>query len=660
MPIHFDLRGDWEKASRLEWLEANGLGGYASSTACGANTRRYHGLLVPATSPPVGRIVLLSKLDERLVIGDGSFDLGCNQYPGTVFPRGFEMLDAFERDLFPSFDYSFADVRLRKTIAAIHGENTTVVTYELLAAPAPVSLELRPFLAARDYHGLAAANDFIRRDARFDAGIFSLQPYNGTPTLFLSVLGSVFTSAPDWYYRFEYAREQERGLDFHEDLFTPGFFRMTLAQGSRCAVIASTENPCGRDAFDMIDAERRRREDVIRSSGLGESVGRMGRALALAADQFIVRRGVDRKTIIAGYHWFCDWGRDTMIALPGLCLATRRFDDARAILVAFAESVSEGMLPNRFPDSGEAPEYNTADATLWFFVAAQNYLERSGDEAFVRDTLLPILRDIIAWHERGTRHNIHEDSDGLLVAGHPGVQLTWMDAKVGDWVVTPRIGKPVEINALWYNALRILSSLESRFGSKEAAQGLAERAARSLASFRKLFWNAAEACLFDVIDGDTRDASLRPNQIFAISLPYPLIEGAAAEKVLSAVEKSLLTPPGLRSLSPDDPHYVPAYEGGPLQRDGAYHQGTVWSWLLGPYITALVRVRAEAGIAEGRRILAGLQAHIEEACVGSISEIFDGAPPHHARGCIAQAWSVGEVIRAMAELGVQADELASS
>jgi predicted glycogen debranching enzyme len=631
---------------RREWLETNGIGGYASSTVCGINTRRYHGLLVAATRPPVGRVVMLSKLDERITIGRSVIDLGANQFPGAIQPRGFKHLLSFERGLFPIFEYAAEGVRIRKTIAAIHGENTTVVVYELLESPAEVTLELRPFIAGRDYHSLVHANDAIHRDAAFEDGVFALQPYDGVPALFLSVPEGAFHPAPDWYFNFEYAIEQERGLEAHEDLFTPGTFTRTLAKGAALVVVASTSDPRGRDGWALFDAERRRREAIANAAPMS---GRFGRALTLAADQFIVRRGVDRKTIIAGYHWFTDWGRDTMIALPGLCLTTGRFDDARSILLAFAECVSEGMLPNRFPDGGQAPEYNTVDATLWFFIAAQRYLETSGDEAFARDTLLPVLRDIVAWHQRGTRHNIHVDDDGLLIAGSIGDQLTWMDVKIGDWVLTPRHGKAVEVNALWFNALTILANLELRWGTADASQALAVSAERVRLRFREVFWNDENSSLFDVVRCDESDAGVRPNQIFALSLPHPLLDGADAENVLHIVEHHLLTPRGLRSLSPEDPRFIGSYIGGPRERDAAYHQGTVWSWLLGPYITALVRVRGEAGITEGQRILKAFQPHLEESCIGTISEIFDGAPRHAPRGCAAQAWSVGEILRAAVE-----------
>ncbi len=646
MSSRISLRGNWERASRLEWLETNGLGGYASSTAVGANTRRYHGLLVPATIPPVGRVVLLSKLEERITIGDESWDLAANQFPGAIHPRGFELLDWFERDLFPSFEYSAGGVRLRKTIAAIHGENTTVVVYEILDAPGEIEIELTPFVAGRDYHGLTFANAAIRKEGTFGGGTFSLTPYEGTPKLFLVIPGSSFTPAPDWHYSFEYALEQERGLEAHEDLFTPGHFSLPLKRGVRFVVIASVDDPTGRDGLALFDRERNRRERLIHSSGL---VGPLAQKLVLAADQFVVRRGANLRTIVAGYPWFTDWGRDTMIALPGLCLTTGRFDDARKILSAFAESVSEGMIPNRFPDDGEPPQYNTADASLWLFVAVRKYLEATRDEPFVREVMLPVLRTIIAWHRRGTRHDIHEDDDGLLVCGAPGDQLTWMDARVGEEAVTPRIGKPVEINALWFNALAILESMERKWGEPANAQDLAFRAARVHARFRPLFWNEEAGCLYDVVDGRDRDPTVRPNQIFALSLPYPVIEGEDAERLLVVVEQKLLTPAGLRTLAPDDPRFVETYAGDPSTRDRAYHQGTVWPWLLGPYFTALVRVRGARGIEMGRKILARFEPHLHEACVGSVSEIFDGSSPHAPRGCAAQAWSVGEILRAAVE-----------
>jgi predicted glycogen debranching enzyme len=648
MSLSFDqtLTQNFDAASRREWLETNGLGGWASSTIAGAHTRRYHGLLVAATHPPVGRMVLLSKLDETIVLDNQRFELGCNRYPGTVYPRGYEFLQAFSKDLFPVFEYAAGGVRLRKTIAAVNGENTTLVLYEVLQAPTTIALELRPFVAFRDYHSLARANEAIRREAQFEGGVFRTQPYDGVPELFLAIPGAAFAAQPDWYRNFEYNIEQDRGLDYREDLFTHGVFKLNLKAGGKLGVIVSTNDPKGRDAFELFAHEKHRREKLCAGPS---SRDEFSKSLTLAADQFVVQRGEDLRTIIAGYHWFSDWGRDTMIALPGICLVTGRFDDARKILRAFAQSTSQGMLPNRFPDAGEQPEYNTVDATLWFFVAIYKYLQTSGDETFVRDELMPILQDIIAWHDRGTRYNIHVDRDGLLYAGEPGVQLTWMDAKVGDWVVTPRQGKAVEINALWYNALMIFAELTKRFGNMVEAQQFAQRARQVKAKFSEIFWNEVSGCLYDYVDGGHADTALRPNQIFALSLPFTLLEGEKARKVLKIVEKNLYTPAGLRSLGPLEPGYRPSYGGDPLMRDSAYHQGTVWSWLLGPMITAIVRVEGEAGRKRAQRLLDNIKPHLSDAGLGTISEIFDAEPPHTPRGCMAQAWGVAEVLRAYIE-----------
>ncbi len=648
MPISFDktVTQNLDEALRREWLETNGLGGWASSTLAGAHTRRYHGLLVAATHPPVGRMVLLSKLDETLLINNQRFELSCNCYPGAVHPRGFEYLESFTRDLFPVFEYEAQGVRVRKTIAAINGENTTLILYEVLHAPSAFEMELRPFVAYRDYHSMAHANDALRREAQFERGRFRAQPYQGAPELFLSVPGAAFAPHAEWYYNFEYRIEQYRGLEAREDLFTHGTFQRTLQPGERFGVIASIHDPTGRDAFQLYSAEKQRREKLCSAKINKEE---FAKSLTLAADQFIVRRGENLRTIIAGYHWFSDWGRDTMIALPGICLSTGRFEDARKILRAFAQSTSQGMLPNRFPDAGEQPEYNTVDATLWFFVAIYKYLEYTNDVAFVREELMPTLRDIISWHERGTRYNIHVDADGLLYAGAPGVQLTWMDAKVGDWVVTPRSGKAVEINALWYNALAIYAEFARRFGNAGEAESFSHRAQQVRAKCNEVFWNESAGALYDCIDGDKRDPALRPNQILALSLPFPLLEGAKARSVFKVVEEKLYTPMGLRSLAANEPGYRPHYGGDQWSRDSAYHQGTVWSWLLGPFITAMLRVEGEAGRQRARQIIENLQPHLLDAGLGTVSEIFDAEPPHAPRGCIAQAWSVGELLRAYLE-----------
>jgi predicted glycogen debranching enzyme len=638
-----DRLKDYNTCRSLEWIETNGLGGYASGTVSGAHTRRYHGMLVAAMHPPVGRMVMVSKLDETIVVGDKRIELSANQYPGAVHPTGFQFLKSFERKFFPEFIFKAGDVEIKKTIACLHGENTTVIIYEVIEAKKNFTLELLPLYACRDFHSLAHANDSIGQPYLFQDGLFRTVNYPGCPEIFISVPGSNFTEAKNWYYNFEYAVEQYRGLDFKEDLYTHGKFLIELKKGSKLGIILSVDDPTGRDAFGLFETEKKRREIVTSQF----SDKKMLQRLALAADQFIVKRG-DLKTIIAGYHWFSDWGRDTMIALPGLCLATGRLDDAKNILKAFANSVHAGMLPNRFPDYGEAPEYNTIDATLWYFHAVFKYFKYSADKSFV-ESVVPILQGIIEWHYKGTRYNIHVDpEDELIYGGQDGVQLTWMDAKVGDWVVTPRKGKPVEINALWFNALKIMQSLLNEIGNAKEGEKYEMKADTVQKSFNAKFWNA-KGFLYDNIDGDYKDDSIRPNQIYAIALPFPLLTKEKAANVFKTVETQLLTPRGLRSLAASHKDYKPIYGGNPWHRDGSYHQGTVWSFLLGAYIDALILVKGDKGKADASKIIKKFLEHLDEAGVGSVSEIFDADPPHTSRGCIAQAWGVGEVLRVMVE-----------
>lgn len=648
MRFAFDrsLLHDLDRASRLEWLEANGTGGWASSTVSGMHTRRYHGLLVAATAPPLGRTVLLSRLDETIVRGGARHDLGVNRFPGAVHPEGHLLLRSFEKEWFPVATYESYGVVLRRTIAAIHGESTTAILYEVLEAPAPFHLELRPFGAWRDFHRTTRQNGFADLSATFENGTLRARPYPETPGIFLAVPGATFLHHPDWWRAFEYDRERERGLEFAEDLFTWGSFSIQLRKGDRLGVLASTEETAGRDAFELVEKEKKRRQALVR--GIAENDPR--RALALAADAFLVRRGEAGTTILAGYPWFSDWGRDAMIALPGIALATGRHDEAFAVLRTFAGAASEGRLPNRFPEEGTPPVFDTADASLWFFVAVHAFLEATGDLDRAR-SFLPLLREIVVHHGEGTRHGIRVEDDGLLRAGEPGLALTWMDAKVGELAVTPRVGKPVEVNALWVNALSILADLEKRAGYGKEARETAARAKRAKERFQEVFWNEKEGTLFDVVDGDRRDPSIRPNALLALSLPYSLLPKDRARRVLDVVEERLLTPVGLRSLASDHPEYRPRYEGGPAERDAAYHQGTVWSWLLGPYATACVKVMGAAGKPRARRALEAILPHLREAGIGQISEIFDAEPPHAPRGAIAQAWSVGEILRALRFVG---------
>lgn len=663
------------EASRREWLETNAIGGFASSTITGLNTRRYHALLVAATSPPVGRMVLLSKLEETLVVDGERFELSVNRYPGVFHPAGYRYLSSFRLDPFPVFTYEVQGVVIEKSVFMPRGENTVVVQYAVVRAQegpagrasgavssaaerASLLLELRPLIAFRDYHGTAHENGAIDSAVTITTGLVSMTPYAGLPTLYLAHDATGIERAGEWYRNFEYDIERERGLDYREDLFNPLVLTFDLARvvelcGSKATVIASTELHDSCDALLLEHDERERRLQITSPLASGDDFTRQ---LTTAADQFIVARGKE-KTIIAGYHWFGDWGRDTMISLPGLTLSTGRPEDARSIVLEFSRHVDRGMLPNRFPDAGETPEYNTVDATLWYFEAVRQYVEHTGDREFVTRELYPVLADIMRWHFHGTRHGIHAEADGLLASGAPGVQLTWMDAKIGDWVVTPRHGKPVEIQALWHNALMFMAEAAQWNGDAATSERYALLGTLARASFVQQFWNEKDECLYDVVNGNVRDASIRPNQILAVSLSYPMLPPEKARAVVELVERELLTPYGLRTLARSDPQYKPSYSGDPFSRDSCYHQGTVWPWLIGPFISAYLKVQGRTADAatQAAQWLAPLEAHLSDIGLGQISEVFSGDPPHAPAGCIAQAWSVAEVLRVRQEiLAIQA------
>lgn len=642
-----------ETALSREWLETNGIGGFSSSTIVGLNTRRYHGLLTAATKPPVGRLVLLSKLEETLIIDGQRYELSANQYPGAVHPLGFQYQTGFRLDPFPRFTYEIQGVRLEKSVFMVQAENTTVIQYDIFktqsqADTSSYSLEIRPLIAFRDYHGTTHENGALNPHVETENGLATIKPYEDLPALHFAHNAAAIDTNGFWYRNFQYAVERERGLDFAEDLCNPCTFTFDLNASATISVIASTErrDVSKADAYRKAELERR---ELLSGNSARDEANQLVIALIAAADQFIVAR--ERcKTVIAGYHWFSDWGRDTMIALPGLTLATGHPAIARSIIAEFAKHVDRGMLPNRFPDAGEAPEYNTVDATLWFFEAVRSFLQYTNDYEFVRENLYAVLSDIIDWHVKGTRYNIHVDDDGLLYSGEPGVQLTWMDAKVGDWVVTPRQGKPVEIQALWYNALRVMEQLAAKFKDAKAKTIYAAMADKARVSFNSGFWNEAADCLYDVVNGDVRDSSIRPNQILAVSLTNSMVAPNRARSILRVIEHELLTPRGVRTLSPRDSKYIGRYEGDPRSRDGAYHQGTVWPWLMGPYVTGYVKTFGEKA---GRRFaiewLSNFHDHLKEACLGQVSEIFDGDAPHTPRGCVAQAWSVAELLRAAVE-----------
>ncbi|MCL4486928.1 MAG: amylo-alpha-1,6-glucosidase [Chloroflexi bacterium] len=641
---------DLDQALSREWLVTNGIGGYASSSIAGANTRRYHGLLVAALDPPAARTVLLSKIDEEVLVDGSTYRLGTNEYEsGTIYPDGYLFLDRVESDgMIPTLFYRAGGFSLSKTVWMEQGQNTTYVRYALDPSSKPIAITLLPLCTYRDFHshvrGTLEWHFGVDRDG--DDVLITAHP--GAPALRLaSSPAASFARLDLWYWRFRHRQDMERGLDSVEDLNLPGLMRAQLNPGESFTLTATTE-PAERVERDVTAAFERARSRA--SKVVVGARDDFEAQLYSAADQFIVQRRVGAAalhTVIAGYHWFGDWGRDTMISLPGLALLTGRYEDAKDILQAFAQYVDKGMLPNRFPDAGlgAAPlEYNTVDATLWYFHAVDAYLQATGDQALL-ESLFATLDSIVDWHEKGTRYNIHVDpADGLLFSGAPGVQLTWMDAKAGNWVVTPRTGKPVEINALWYHALCLMEGWAARLG--KSTDRYRDAAARVRTAFDS-FWYAEGGYLYDVVDSPTpgaNDASLRPNQLFALSLGRDLVTVDRAKSILDVVTRYLLTPFGLRSLSPHDPDYHSQYRGDQFHRDGAYHQGIVWTWLLGTYVDAYLQVYGDR--AHARSLLEPLRAQFGDGGIGTLNEIFEGEPPYLPVGCIAQAWSVAEALRA--------------
>lgn len=648
-----DVCGDLAAADSREWLVTNGIGGYASGTISGILTRRYHGLLIAACKPPLDRKLLLTKLDETAVYEGKTVELFANRWAdGSVNPTGFRHIEQFHLDgSIPVWTFAFSDALLEKRIWMQSGANTTYIRYKLIRGQHPVRLDIKALVNYRDYHGekLDSAPMHVER---IPLGIKISASEEAVP-LYVRCENTVVEPRSDWYRNFSLSAEQARGFRGLEDHFLAGEFQGELQPGAAMTIFASTDEGTNPDP-DIALEERKKYEAEIVALGNKPLVKPPAsvRQLLVAADQFIVRRETiiekEGHSILAGYHWFGDWGRDTMISLPGLTLATGRPEIARSILLTFAKYVDQGMLPNRFPDIGEQPEYNTVDATLWYFDAIQAYLVATSDDGLLKE-LFPVLSEIIDWHMRGTRYHIQVDpADGLLFAGESGVQLTWMDAKVDNWVVTPRIGKPVEVNALWYHALSLMGSFAERLGQPGAIY--TEAAQKVRLNFPR-YWNEEAGYCFDVIDGPNgSDSAFRPNQLFAISLPAgdkhepALLDGLSQKSILDACALQLLTSYGLRSLAPSDPAYIGHYGGSQRERDGAYHQGTNWAWLIGPFVSAHLKVYKDAETA--RSYLLPLLDQLFAHGVGSISEIFDGDPPFTANGCIAQAWSVAAVLRA--------------
>ena len=648
-----EVAGSLAVAESREWLCANGLGGFASGTVAGLPTRRYHGLLVAALTPPVGRTVLVTGLEERVGYDRQVYELSTARWAdGTVAPQGYRLIERFHLDgTAPVWHYACADTLIEKRVWMEPGANTTYVRYRLLRSGAggPVRIELRALVNYREFHLTTRGPGWEMAVEALDHGL-RVTAYAGARPLSIQVPGAATEPAHDWYVGFRLSAEEARGLDALDDSLHAGTFVATLGPDRALAAVLSVEARPDLDGEQAWARRRAHETEVLLAwrkvqPAAGPAPAWIER-LVLAADQFVVRRPLAADpaglSVIAGYHWFGDWGRDTMIALPGLTLTAGRPEAARRILTTFARFVDGGMLPNVFPDAGERPEYNTVDAALWYVEAVRAYHEATGDAAAVRE-LFPALEQIVRGYAAGTRYRIQVDpADGLVTAGEPGVQLTWMDARVGDRVVTPRIGKPVEINALWYNALVAMAGLGRALGRPTIEwETMATRAAAGFARF----WNGAAGYCYDVIDGpEGHEAALRPNQILAVSLPASALPPERQRQVVDACARHLLIGCGLRSLAPGEPGYQPHYAGGPGERDGAYHQGTAWAWLLGPFALAYERVHRDRATA--RALLEPMAQHLSEYGVGSIAEVFDAEPPFAPGGCIAQAWSVAETLRA--------------
>lgn len=652
-----EICGDVALAETREWLVTNGIGGFASGTVSAQLTRRYHGLLVAALKPPLERTVLVPKFDEVVEYDGRPYPLATNLWrSGVVEPQGYRRIEEFRLEgTSPVWTYACADALLSKKLWMEQGSNTTYVRYRLERGSEKVKLILKTLVNYRDFHTLTRAGTWRMSISRVEHGL-RVKAFEGATPFYILSTGASAEPNHQWYRAFQLNAERLRGMNYQEDHLHAGTFVAELQPGESLLIVASTEPQPDLDLQSALqrhdDHERttlRRFHDAHQATQIPAWIDQ----LALAADQFVVKRKVqatEAYTVIAGYHWFGDWGRDTMVALPGLALVTGRPNVARDILLSWAKFENGGMLPNYFPESGEKPEYNTVDAALWFVLAVHAYWKRTHDIEFLKQ-VFPVLCDIVAANMRGTRYNIHLDrADGLLYAGAPGVQLTWMDAKVGNEVVTPRIGKPIEVNALWLNTLVVVKEFANELGSP--AEDFEHSAEQAVKGFER-FWNAPAGYCFDVLDGpEGNDASLRPNQILAAALPESPFDHERQRAIVDAVALHLQASPGLKSLAPDDPHYKGSYAGNQADRDEAYHQGTVWGWLMGPFVRAHLRVYNNPRVAAS--FLAPVVHHMQAHGLGTIGEIFDADAPFLPRGCIAQAWTVAGVMEAWEEIAKHA------
>jgi predicted glycogen debranching enzyme len=649
-----------DRLATLEWLVTNGLGGYASGTLGGVLMRRYHALLVAALPAPLGRTVLVSRLDERVRLARGDVGWLSRLDSQSRVTTHFQAVGGL-----PVWTYELDGTTIVKRLIMPRLQNTVLVTYTVTRAVSPIRLGIRPHLLARPHeatvdYALPASPVLVARSGYLEA---TLDP--AVPPLVLALRDheSAFTLHPEVTKDVPYLLERERGYASVGDTWSPGYFKLDLAEGDRATFIASTESFADLEAEstdESLETEIRRRSRLLVAAG-PISANPLCAELILAADQFVIEpatraaettraraAGGEARSVIAGYHWFTDWGRDTMISLEGLTLCAGRTSEARGILLTFARYLRDGLIPNLFPEGGQEGLYNTADATLWFFHAIDRYVTLTNDGDTLRD-LLPALDEVVRMHRAGTRFGIHVDEDGLLTQGAENLALTWMDAKVGDWVVTPRRGKTVEINALWYNAVRLLANWNRSF--ERDGTELDALADRARDSFNRRFWFADGQYLYDIVDGEHGDdGSLRPNQILAIALRHPVLDESRWQRVVDVVAARLLTPYGLRTLDAGHKDFKTQYFGDLRARDAAYHQGTVWAWLIGPFIDAWLRAHPDRR-EEAHSFLAAFDGHLSDACVGTISEVFDASEPFAPRGCIAQAWSVAEVLRSLITLG---------
>lgn len=665
---HFD------ESLKKEWLVTNGIGGYSSSTVLGMNTRKYHGLLVAALNPPSGRTVCCAKMDEEVLADGDVCALGTNEYKDAIFPQGYLFLKEFSISPFPRYVYKVKDVEVVKTVFMPRDKNATIVLYNLVnKTESEVRFRVYPFLNCRSFHSVVdhwrSSLDFSQQQSEKEVELAFADP---KAAVLIRASSGIFLPKANWIDRLHYREEDSRGESSVDDCYQPGYFEKLIPQ--KCEdqlaliTVAAESSHELRDDLGTIGTTVNEIE-VSMENALAEKENILAEFyklnkqvqernwlnwLLLAADSFILKNNSVGASLVAGYHWFEQWGRDTFISIPGLMLTTGRFEDTKKILMLFAKNSFHGLIPNFIGETTGTPSYNTVDATLWYVNAVLQYLKYTGDFRFIRDRLWAILKEIIDYHEKGTEFGIHLDRDNLLAHG---AQLTWMDAIVNGRPVTPRAGKAVEIQALWYNALKTMKLLAERFGEKSSAQKYSSMAEATKESFNMKFWNDERSCLFDVLSDSERDDSLRPNQLITVSMDFSVLDNDKVERVVDTVQRKLLTPFGLRTLSREDPHYHGVYMGDRRSRDLSYHNGTVWPWLFGPFVTAFLKAKGRTSdrieYAQNKLLLPFLTQHIYEAGLGTLSEVYDAEPPHLPGGCVSQAWSVAEPLRAYLEDCIQ-------